>query len=36
MSKPNSKILKLLCEKANIDILDLSLYNLISKVNSKE
>jgi hypothetical protein len=36
MTKNNSKILKSLCEKAKIDILELSIYNLMSKVNSKE
>lgn len=36
MTKPNSKILKLLCEKVGIDILELSIYNLVSRVNSKE
>jgi hypothetical protein len=36
MSKVNSKILKSLCERVGIDILELSIYNLVSRVNSKE
>lgn len=36
MSKPNSKVLKSLCERAGVDILELSLYNLMSRANSRE
>lgn len=36
MSKNNAKVLRMLCEKASIDIIELSIYNLVSQVNSKE
>jgi hypothetical protein len=36
MSKPNSKVLKSLCERAGVDILELSLYNLMSRANSRD
>lgn len=36
MSKSNAKVFKHLCQIIAIDIVDLSLYELISKVNSKE
>lgn len=36
MSKTNSIILLKLCSKISVDIIELSLYELIGKINSKE
>jgi hypothetical protein len=36
MSKINAKVFRQLCEKMSVDIVDLSLYELISRVNTKE
>lgn len=36
MSKTNAKVFRQLCEKMSIDIVDLSLYELIGRVNSQE
>ena len=36
MTKSNAKILKSLTDKAGIDLIEISLYNLISRVNTSE
>ncbi len=36
MAKNNTKVLRMLCEESAIDIVEISIYNLVSQVNSKE